>query len=93
MRTLIVLCAGGQRIDGKPLYLCRHPEGEIIAERVLKGIYPESYDRIVYSILEEEDIEYHASSVLRELMVDGCKIDVVKLPYVKRSSRISLKNY
>lgn len=84
MRTLIVLCAGGQRIDGKPLYLCRHPEGKIIAERVLEGIYPEFYDRIVYSILEEEDIEYHASSVLRKLTVDGCKIDVVKLPKMSK---------
>lgn len=79
MRTLIVLCSGGLCIGGIPLYLCKHPEGLIIAEKVLQGIYPESYDRIVFSILREEDEKFKASEVLLESLQKKYPIEVFVL--------------
>ena len=82
MRTLIVLCAGGQRINDIPLYLCRHPEGELIVKKVLEGVYPESYDKIVYAILEEEDEKHHASKIIKEISPEGIAFQIVKLPHI-----------
>lgn len=61
MKTLIVPCAGGRTIDSRPLFLNKHPEGELLAIKAILGIVPESYDRIVYTVLKEVDNKYNAS--------------------------------
>ncbi len=78
MKTLIVLCAGGSKVNDKPIYLNYHPDGQLIAKKALCGIFCESYDRVVFTILQEEAEKYQAESILIEAFND--KIEIVKLP-------------
>lgn len=80
MRTLIVLCAGSHMVDGIPLYLQRHPHGKLIAEKVIEGIFPENYDRIIYSILKDADDKYHSRDIILNEMGGRYPIEVVSLP-------------
>ena len=80
MRSLIVLCAGSRMADGIPLYLQRHPDGKLIAEKAIEGIYPENYDRIVYSILKETDDDFHAKDLILEELGGKYSVEVVVLP-------------
>jgi hypothetical protein len=61
MRTLIVLCAGNRIINERPLYLNRHPEGMLLAEKAIEGIHPENYDKVIYTILKSAEQEYNAA--------------------------------
>lgn len=79
MRTLIVLCAGSREINEKPLYLNKHPEGMLIAEKTIEGIQPESYDRIIYTILKSADQEYNATKKLLSSVGKKYPIEVVVL--------------
>ena len=49
MKSLIVLCAGGRLINGLPIFLNRHPDGKLLAEKAIEGILAESYNRIYRS--------------------------------------------
>ena len=67
MRTLLVPCAGERRIAGTPLIMLKHPkDGRYLFEWVIDGIYPFSYDRIIYVIRKETDNEYGLSELIRE---------------------------
>lgn len=66
MRTLIIPCAGSHEIDGKPLFLNRHPDGNIIAKKSICGIFLENYDRVIFTILKETDEKYNAATILKE---------------------------
>ena len=52
MRTLIVLCAGGRVINNLPVFLNRHADGKILAEKAIEGIFAESYDEVIFTILK-----------------------------------------
>lgn len=80
MRSLIVLCAGSRMVEGIPLYLQRHPDGKLIAEKAIEGIYPENYDRIVYSILKEADDDFRAKDLILEEIGGKYPVEVVVLP-------------
>lgn len=55
MRTLIMLCAGASRKDGNFLLLDNFPgTKESLISKALLGIFPESYDRIIFSILSDK---------------------------------------
>ena len=77
MRTLIVLCAGNRMINGKPLYLNIHPDGKMIAEKVVEGIFPEKYDRVVYSILKSADDYFNVSEILKKQIKTDLPVEVV----------------
>lgn len=80
MRTLIVLCAGSRKINECPLFLLKHPkDGKLIAEKVIEGIFPESYDRIIYTILEEVDKEFDAEKIILNSVGLKYNVEVVKL--------------
>lgn len=67
MRTLIVPCAGERRIHGIPLLLLEHPKDGIpLYYRVIEGIYPESYDQIVYVFRKEIDEEFGVKNKIIE---------------------------
>lgn len=80
MRTLIVLCAGSRIIDGIPLYLQRHPDGKLIAEKCIEGICPENYDKIVYTVLKETDDEFNAKEKIISEIGNKYPFEVVVLP-------------
>lgn len=79
MRTLIVLCAGSRMIEQKPLFLNRHPNGKLLAEKAIEGIFPELYDRIVYAILGETDEKYNAKSILLQELGERYPVEVAVL--------------
>lgn len=80
MRTLIIPCGGRKLIDGKPLYLNRHPNGKLLIEWCMAGIYPESFDRIL-AVLPREDIEsFSADQCILEELRDRYPIEIVELP-------------
>lgn len=57
MRTLIVLCAGNRKLSGQPFIFEKYPlDGIRLGYKAVSGIYPESYDRIIYTISAAEDM-------------------------------------
>ncbi|MCI8662887.1 MAG: hypothetical protein HFG69_06455 [Hungatella sp.] len=80
MRNLVVLCAGSRTVNGHPLFLLRHPDGKLIAEKVIEGIFPESYDRIVYVVLEETDQAFGAAARILNSVGRNYPVEVLQLP-------------
>lgn len=80
MRTLIVLCAGNRMIYNLPLFLQRHPEGKLLAEKAIEGIFSENYNRIVFSILAEVNHKYDAKNKIINELGKRYSVDVVILP-------------
>ncbi len=66
MRTLIVPCAGSKEVDGRPIFLNTHPCGELLAIKTILGVFPESYDRIVYTVLRETEEKFNASEMIMQ---------------------------
>lgn len=77
MRTLLVLCAGSRKINHLPVFLNKHPDGKLLAEKAIEGIFAETYQRIVYVITKFIDQEYDAKKKL--LSGIGRGIEVVCL--------------
>lgn len=80
MRNLLILCAGNQMADDLPLFLQRHPDGKRIAQKVIEDIFPGSYDRIVYVILDETEQKYQSSHMIRETVGKQYPVEIVCLP-------------
>lgn len=81
MKTLIVPCAGGRIIDSRPIFLNRHPTGELLAIKAILGVFPENYDRIVYTISQEMNEEYEAKNKILGANNGRFPIDVLVLKY------------
>lgn len=64
MRTLIVPCVGRKIINGIPQYLNRHPNGQLLIERSIEGVFSEEYNRVLVVLLEEDVREYDAERVI-----------------------------
>lgn len=92
MRTLVVLCAGNGMLDHKPLYLCRHPNGKLLAEQAVARIFPERYDKIVYVIAPKADAEYYAGDILKREMDKKYPLEVIRLPHETKGPAETLYN-
>lgn len=79
MRTMIIPCAGSHTVNELPLFLNRHPDGELIALKSIRGVFPEKYDRIVYSVLRETEEKYSASQKIREAMKELFEPEIIIL--------------
>ena len=79
MRTLIVLCAGNKTLDNIPIYLNRHPDGKLLAEKSIAGIYADSYDLLVFTILREHEENYKASETLFHELGEKYNLKIVIL--------------
>ncbi len=64
MRTLIVPCVGRKIINGIPQYLNRHPDGKLLIERSIEGVYSEEYQKIYIVILASDEQEYSAKTII-----------------------------
>ena len=80
MRTLLIPCAGSRKINHRPVFMNIHPDGKLLAEKCLEGIFPETYDRIVFALLDEIDKEYNATEVILSSMGETYPVEVVRLP-------------
>lgn len=74
-----MLCAGNRMINNKPVFLNTHPDGRLVAEKAIEGIYPERYDRIVYTILNEDDKKYGAAEIICRSCSNQYPVEIVIL--------------
>ena len=65
MSTLVVPCLGRRITNGIPQYLHRHPNGQLLIQHSIEGIFSEEYDRILIALLEEDVKEYHADKIIK----------------------------
>lgn len=76
MRNLIVPCAGGRMVANAPLYLQHHPkDGMLLCIKSIIDIYPEKYDRIIFSILLSDEEKYNASNTIKS-EIEKLKLDL-----------------
>lgn len=66
MSTLIVPCLGRRIVNELPQYLHRHPQGKLLIERSIEGIFSEEYEKILIILLKEDIEKYHADTLIRE---------------------------
>lgn len=66
MSTLIVPCLGRRIVNELPQYLHRHPQGKLLIERSIEGIFSEEYEKILILLLKEDIEKYHADTLIRE---------------------------
>lgn len=79
MSTLIVPCMGRKQSGGIPQYLNRHPNGKLLIEHSIDGIFSKNYDRILIVIPEEDVKKYCADTVIKkELQKYGVEILTLK---------------
>lgn len=64
MKTLIVPCLGRKIVNGIPQYLNRHPNGKLLIERSIEGVFTENYCRILIGLLAEDVTLYHADEII-----------------------------
>lgn len=79
MRTLIVPCAGNRTINGLPIFLNRHPDGTLLAKKVIEGIFPEKYDRIIFSVIREVNEKYNAKKIINSELGKKFTIEVAEI--------------
>ena len=79
MHTLIVPCAGTRKIDNNPLFLSYYPDNRLLALKAIEGVYPENYDRIIFTILKDTNEKYNACEIIKNENKGKYNIDFVVL--------------
>ncbi len=74
MKTLIVPCIGRSLLDGKPKYLARHPKGKLLLEKCIEGLPLDIFDRIIFSVLKEDQELYNAVNIICETLNENVEI-------------------
>lgn len=81
MRTLIVLCASEKNMSDRPAIMEKHATDEVLlGYKAIQDIFPESYDRIIYTFLrvvvQQHNIVERLQEVIPpELPVEFCLLD------------------
>lgn len=79
MRTLIVPCAGSRMIDNLPLFLNLYPDSHLLALKTIEGVYPENYDKIIFTVLKDTDEKYDACKIIEKANCGRYNIEFVVL--------------
>lgn len=78
MSTLIVPSMGRKIINDIPQYLNYHPNGKLLIERSIEGVYSEEISRVLIVLKKQDEIEYRAmTKILNE--VTGYPLEVIML--------------
>lgn len=64
MSTLIVPCMGRKLANGIPQYLNRHPNGKLLIERSIEGVYTDQYEKILIGLLAEDEDRFRSKSLI-----------------------------
>lgn len=67
MTTLIIPCAGGATLDGKPTCLARHPDGSYLFEKCISGINLTKIKKIIVTVLEIDNSKYDIKSKIYDV--------------------------
>ena len=81
MKTLIVLCAGSSKIDGKPICIAIHPDGKYLFEKCISGINLSDSDRVIVSVLEEDNLKFEIEEKVRSSSIFNGKIEICSIPF------------
>lgn len=65
MSTLIVPCLGRRIVNGIPQYLNRHPNGRLLIEHSIAGIWNDTYSRLLIVILKDDADNYQADTLMK----------------------------
>lgn len=77
MKNLIIPCCGSTLIEGMPNWLAKHPNGNYLIVECIMDLRIENFDRILISILKEDDNQYQAKQALEEILKN-----IVPLPEI-----------
>lgn len=64
MSTLIIPCIGRRLVNGIPQYLNRHPNGKLLIERSIEGVFTDQYDKVIVALLAEDEKNFHSRSII-----------------------------
>ena len=64
MSTLIVPCMGRKLANGIPQYLNRHPNGKLLIERSIEGVYTDQYKKVLIVLLAEDEEKFRSKSII-----------------------------
>lgn len=64
MSTLIVPCMGRKLANGIPQYLNRHPNGKLLIERSIEGVYTNQYEKVLIVLPAEDEERFHSKSII-----------------------------
>ena len=78
MSTLIVPCMGRKLANGIPQYLNRHPNGKLLIERSIEGVYTDQYKRVLIVLLAADEKKYHAKTIISN-EVNNYPIEIIVL--------------
>lgn len=70
MKTLIVPCASGKKINNIPFYLNKYPTGVLLIRQILENINLENFNRIIIAILEEENYKFNAKERIEKEFIN-----------------------
>ena len=71
-------------IGSLPLFLNRYPDGELLAMKTILGVFPESYDRIVFAFLRETERAFGAGDRIKRANNDRFPVETVILDHETR---------
>ena len=66
MSTLIIPCLGRKIMNDIPQYLNHHPNGELLLERSLRGVYSSGYEKVIIVLYSNDVKMYHADRVIKD---------------------------
>ena len=79
MRTLIVPCAGTRKIEDRPLFLAHYPDNQLLSIKAIEGVYPENYDRIIFTVLRNDEDRFDACQIIKNENKNRYNIEFVVL--------------
>lgn len=79
MSTLILPCLGRKFVNHIPQYLVRHPNGKMLIERSIEGVFAEDYTRILIVLLKKDIQEFDAEEKIIEEIGKKYPIEIVSL--------------
>lgn len=79
MSTLLLPCLGRKIVNEIPQYLVRHPNGKMLIERSLEGIFAEKYNRIIIVLLRNDIEEFDAERKILQEIKGKYPIEIVSL--------------
>ena len=77
MKYILVLCGDGRMVNGRPFVTLHHPDGKIVAEKTIEGIFPEEYDKILYAIAEDAEEKYSVGTQIRKTVGMHYPVEIV----------------
>lgn len=78
MKTLMIPCLGRRIANGVPQYLNRHPNGKLLIERSIEGVFSETYEKVLIVLLASDVEDYTAKSII-ERELEAYPVEIVVL--------------